>query len=127
MSHAGSGYGDVKKRGYWWHAYFEVLNEIVSNWNNFLAKVDTDTGDTTFRNDYDVSTPTIGDASRRAISRRAFPEGDFITLLKNLRTNFNDALDAFAADDGINGTTIFTNEKFSSTGNPCQANEVVVP
>src|SRR3990167_1488036 len=112
------GYDDVKKLGAWHGGLFKLLEECVENWNAFLLKLDTDIAPgSTYRNDYDVASPTIGNESRRALSGRALPVGDLVTICKNLRTNFNDALDAFALDAGIAGTTIFTTEKFADTAN----------
>ena len=111
----------INERGYYSKGIFDILNTIVTNFNAMLSKVDTDTGDTDFNGSYAVTDPSIGTTFGKDIQPNALPQGKVNELLYNLRTNLNDALDAFAADDGIDGTTIYTAKKFAATANLVEA------
>jgi len=108
-------YDDIERSGAWWFAHYSVLNTFVTNWNAFLTKVDADTGDTTFDATYNVADTTIGNTFGTDLSPRSWPQGKLGDLCQEIRTDYNDALDAFASDDGINGTTVFTDEKFGAS------------
>jgi len=108
------GYDQLKPRGYTWNALYDLLKTCVDNFEGFLAKIDADTGDTTWATTYTI-VRSIGSTIGSEIMPLASPQGKIVQLLDELRTNLNDVLDAMAADDGIDGTTVFTNQKFAST------------
>ena len=109
----------VLKSGYWQHGLFTILNEISTNWTGILAKLDGDStvNDTDYESEHSVTTPSIGTTYDVTIKPNGVYLGDVATLCKNIRTEFNDAMDKLAADSGVNGTTVYTNLKFGSTDN----------
>jgi len=110
------GYSErIEKNGYWEKGVFDILYSFVTNFNAFITKINTDTGDTAISASYPITDPSIGNTYGKDIQYNAMPQGKVNDLLKAIRTNFNAVLDILAADDGVAGTTIFTTEKFSTT------------
>ena len=107
---------DMERNGYLFDGVYTFLSAYVTNMTAFLVKIDADLGDTAYVTDHAVTTPSIGGAGSKIQATGAL-QGDIILLCKNIRSEFNDLLDALAADDGVAGTTIFTDEKFASTVN----------
>lgn len=108
-------YDQVKKSGYWWGGLYKFLYEFVTDYNAALVKLDADTGDTLWRNEFAITSVSIGPTYGKDLSPLAMPQGKVIALLKEIRTDFNALMDAIADDDGVDGTTIFTALKFGTT------------
>lgn len=109
---------NIQDRGYYDKGLYDLLYAIVTNFNAMVAKVEADASHTHahgFVASYAVTTPSIGPTYGKVIRPNCLPQGKVNLLLYYLRTNFNAALTAFAADDQINGTTVFTNQKFATT------------
>lgn len=107
----------IDQRGYTWKAVYDLLDDFITNWLAFLVKIDADLGDTDYTTDYPFTSDTVtfGATYGKMITPLACPQGKVVELLYNMRTNMNAVLDAIAADDGVNGTTVFTALKFATT------------
>ena len=108
---------EVQKRGYWQKGLYDILVDVSTSWTGVLAKLDADGGvaDTNYESLYSVTTPTIGATFGKTIQPNGMKLGDVVLLCKRLRANFNSVMDKLAADGTVNGTTVFTNLKFSAT------------
>lgn len=109
------GYNDIKKSGYTWSAFYDLLYLLVTNWNAALTKLDTDLGDTTLNTDHAVTDPSIGPNNDTDVGPLGGGQGNIVSICKQLRTNFNAAIVDMVADDGINETTLLTAQKFGAT------------
>lgn len=107
---------NIKRRGYYQKGIFSILQTIVANFNNLCIKLDNDGGvtDADYASSLAINVPSIGGAGKD-IQNIGMPQGKTNLLMKTLRTNFNALCDKLAADAGVNGTTVFTAQKFAST------------
>lgn len=108
---------EILKRGYWEKGVFDLLNTLVANFNLVVAKLDDDATvtDTDYESLFGITSPTIGTTFGKDVQPNSFLLGDIVTLCKKLRANFNSVMDKAAADGAINGTTAYTNLKFTTT------------
>ena len=116
----------IKKRGFWQKGIFDVVHYLVDDFASTLTKLDADgtvtgtdfvstLGIAAYCTAAGINTIVIGDTYDATVRPNGIPQGKFVELLKFLRTNFNLLMDKCAADGTVNGTTAFTNLKFSTT------------
>jgi len=108
---------NLRKQGFYQKGLFDIINSLVTNFNGVLTKLDADgtVNDTNYNALLAISTPTIGSTFWKNVQPNGMILGDVVKLLKQLRTNFNALIDKLAADSGVNGTTVYTNQKLSNS------------
>lgn len=113
------GYNKIVKSGFFQHGLYRIVNLFYVNWDGALTKLDADAGvsgsSENYDSDYSVTSPTIGLTYGKDVGPIGIPLGDLVSILKQLRTNFNLAMDACSGDATIDGTTAYTALKFGST------------
>jgi len=109
---------NIRPRGYWQKGIYDLVYNLVTNFNALLYKLDRDGGvaDTNYEGLYRITSPSIGTTYAKDVRPDGIFISDIVSLCKQLRANFNSVMDKLAADGTVNGTTIFTGLKFATSG-----------